>query len=150
MFYHGLIIPRLDVKCRWDAIDALADLMTRDGFVTDSYCEAVKEREREFPTALPTEPIGVAIPHADLEHCVRPGISVGIMIEPIQWIEIATEDKWVNVDIVFLLSITDPQAQVVWLKRLIDAFQVEGMLRSLQSLDDEKEILQLLSRHIAG
>ena len=47
------------------AIDALSLNLLDRKLVTVDYPQAVKDREKKFPTGLPTSPIGVAIPHTD-------------------------------------------------------------------------------------
>src|SRR5579862_6898362 len=66
----SLLDPRCvatDCACV-DATDALrqaAALLARVAAVTDDYADAVIAREADYPTGLPTEPVGVALPHAD-------------------------------------------------------------------------------------
>ena len=117
-----LILTNLVVKDRWEAIDRLSELMLKKGYVTEAFPAKTKEREEGFPTALPTKPYPVAIPHTWAEFCIEPALALGILAEPIPWIEMGTKDRWQEVRIVLLLSITQPEAQVQFLQKVIDFF----------------------------
>ena len=115
MFFRELIMSELAVEDRWSAIDQLADRMHSKGFVKASYGELVKEREREAPTALPIGSINVAIPHDGIGACLKSGIAVEILKKPVPWVEITTNNNYLDVKVVFLLSIS---AHYAWLKRI--------------------------------
>ena len=117
-----LILTDLEVADRWEAIDRLSELMLKKKYVTNEYASKTKEREEGFPTALPTEPVGVAIPHTWAEICLEPAVAVGFLKKPIPWLEMGTKDKLRDVQIVLLLSITEPEKQVHFLKVIIDYF----------------------------
>lgn len=50
---------------------------------------AIKQREKLYPTALPTHPYVVALPHTDTEHVIRPFICVTRLYHEITWHEMA-------------------------------------------------------------
>jgi phosphotransferase system HPr (HPr) family protein len=54
----------------------------------------------------------------------------------------------VETRLVFMLSITDPKAQVIWLKRLIECFQQPELLESLQAAVSATEVMALLRSHL--
>ena len=46
------------------------------GYVADTWLDAIRERERAYPTGLACQELGVAIPHADPCHIIKPYIAV--------------------------------------------------------------------------
>jgi PTS system galactitol-specific IIA component len=126
-----LILVRDQFKTFEEVVRSLAGLMEQQGYVRKTYADAVIAREKEFPTGLATAGIQVAIPHTDVEHCVRPGMAVAISHEPVRVTEMATTDKFVDAKIIFLLSIVEPSEQVKWLQRLVTLFQTPGFLERL-------------------
>ena len=48
-----------------DAIRLLTAALVQTGHVKSEFANDVWEREKSFPTGLPTMPLSVAIPHAD-------------------------------------------------------------------------------------
>jgi galactitol PTS system EIIA component len=135
-----LIDTNLTAKDKEEAVRKLAALFSQYGYVKDSYADAVLTREKSFPTGLPTEDVHVAIPHTDVVHCIKPGIAIGVLQEPVEFLEMATLDQKVDVEIIFLLSITVPNDQVVWLSRLVSLFQRPGFLRSMKSIPDPQTL----------
>ena len=139
-----LIETDTEVADRWEAIDRLAALLRAKGYVRETFCEKVIEREKEFPTALPTNPVAVAIPHTHVEHCILPAIAVGILRHPIPWVEMATLDHVLDAQVVLLLSITEPQKQVRFLQRVVDFFTSVDNLTNLLKHDDIESVKKLL------
>lgn len=145
-----LILTDLIVADRWEAIDRLSELMLAKGYVTDKFCEKTKEREQGFPTALPTQPYSVAIPHTWAEYCLVPAVAVGILAEPIPWVEMGTKDRMQQVQIILLLSITQPEAQVHFLRKVIDFFMKQENQEKLVSSDGVNSIEIALKGGLAG
>jgi galactitol PTS system EIIA component len=126
----------LDMPNKEEVIHFLGGILLNAGYVKKSYVSAVLTREKKFPTGLATQDIHVAIPHTDIKHCLKPGMAVGLLTKPVVFSEMATNDKFVNAEIVFLLSITEPKQEVIWLSRLATLFQTPGLLKHLKSLPD--------------
>jgi PTS system galactitol-specific IIA component len=122
-----------------EAIRSLGALLKEKGYVKDTYVKAVLDREKEFPTGLRTLDVHVAIPHCDVGHCLEPGIAVGVLKSPVEFIEMATHDQIVDAEIIFLLAITEPDQQVIWLSRLVTLFQTPGFLGKLRNAINPKE-----------
>lgn len=135
----------LDVPDRWTAIRLLGEALHRGGFVHDDYVQAVIEREKIFPTGLPTSPVGVAIPHAGVQYCRRPAIAVAVLARPVPWIEMATLDRELSVQIVLALSITDPDTQVSALRSIVDLFGEPQRVAELLGLTAPREVVQFLN-----
>ena len=68
-----------------EAIRLVGAMMTREGFVEEAYTEDVFKREQSFPTGLPTEPIAIAIPHADPERVIKSGIGIAVFKQPVKF-----------------------------------------------------------------
>lgn len=56
--------------------EKLSVIMLKKGYVKESWLEAIIAREREFPTGLMFDSIGVAIPHVDPQHILKPYIAI--------------------------------------------------------------------------
>ena len=131
-------------QSRDEAILQLVSLLESRGYVKDSFGEAVLEREKVFPTGLPTEPIGIAIPHTDAEHVKRGAIAVGVLPAPVQFTEMGCEgDRCVDVHAIVVLAIHDPDAVTGVLRELALCFQDGAFLTALKEAETENEILGL-------
>jgi 5'-methylthioadenosine phosphorylase len=106
--------------------------------------EAVLAREAEFPTGLPTEPIGVAIPHADVEHVVTTTVALATLARPVVFHQMGGEDHdTVAVSIIVMLAVAEPKAQVAYLSRVIGAIQDADLCRALVAADDVEQVLDI-------
>jgi PTS system galactitol-specific IIA component len=131
-----------------EAVLRLAGLLECGGYVKGSFGRAVLEREEVYPTGLPTKPVGVAIPHTDTEHVKRAALAVGILADPIEFTEMGSADDHVNVSIVAMLAISDPEAVMQVLPQLARALQDEEFLLSLMSAGDEKAVVELVAQRM--
>lgn len=144
---EALILLDLPAADATAAIEALAGRLYQEGYVRESYTEAVLQREAVYPTGLPTT-IPVALPHTDVEHCLRPGLAIARLAAPIAFGMMGDPSQQVKTPLVFMLSITDPKAQVSWLKRLIECFQQPDLLESLLTASSATEVVALLRPHL--
>ena len=136
----GLVLPCLKASDASESIRALGTLLHRGGYVRDTFVQAVLEREKVFPTGLPTAEIQVAIPHADVEHVVRPGIAIGVLEEPVEFGEMGSEDRKVQVKIVFVLAVKQSETLVLLLKNLVGMFQDVDLLHRIVAAGDAAQI----------
>lgn len=137
---ESLIVPHLEARDAAEAIRVLGNLLHQQGYVRDTFVDAVLEREKGFPTGLPTAEIQVAIPHADVEHVVKPGIAIGVLEEPIEFGEMGTEDQKVRVKIVCMLAVRQSETLVSLLKNLVGMFQDVDFLRQIVNAGDAAQI----------
>jgi len=126
----------------------LTSLLIDNGFVKESYLPAILEREKQFPTGLPTEGVGVAIPHADTEHVIKPGISIATLNEPVKFNVMGSLNEQVEVSIIFMLALTDPNMQLELLQNLVQVLQNKELLHSLTKIKDKSDFIYLLKKHM--
>ncbi len=145
---QGIIDKRLigldiEVKDGEEFLDQISERLIELGFVKDSFKEAIKEREREYPTALPTEPYALAIPHADPEHVKKPFIAFTRLKNPIAWKAMGMKDLEIPVSFLFVLGFFAEEDNVELLRRILEQFQEEEFLEQLKEITDEEECMNL-------
>jgi len=139
LFDPTLVRLQVEASDKQEAVSALAEALLTAGKVRESFLEAVLEREAGYPTGLPTPGAAIAIPHTDVQHCIEPAVAVGTLRDAVEFEEMGSPGSPLEVRIVFLLSITNPEDHVEWLSRLASAFQSPQLaLRLLESTDAEK------------
>jgi len=144
LFAEGLVILNSAAASRGEALVELAEKLRANNFVGPSFTPAVLKRENEFPTGLPTMPVGVAIPHTDIEHVIAPAIAVSILKNPIQFNEMGNPDNQVDVRIIFMLAVNTPHMQLDLLKQLISRVSDGSCLVALLHAQDERTVLQIM------
>lgn len=140
-----LIFTGVRVGDAEEAIRFLADRLLQKGCVAPEFPDAVVEREKKFPTGLPTPGIGVAIPHTDKGHVLTPRIAVAVLESPVFFGEMGNPEKKVSVELVFLLAIRDPKAQLENLKKLMALITDREGLREMRAASSAEEIFERLS-----
>lgn len=141
-----LVAVHMPAATMTDAVTQLAGMLVDLGYVRPSYVEAVLEREKTYPTGLPTSGVGTAIPHASSEHTLRPGIAVGTLSAPVKFGELGDVTSQIDVSVVFMLSVTEPDAQVYLLQSLIDIYKDEALLRRIQAAVDPAVVVNEVNR----
>lgn len=122
----------------------MSEVLIDAGFVHESYQKAVIEREQVFPTGLPTQGIHVAIPHTDSIHVKKEGFLVGVLEKPVTFEMMASKDVFLDVELIFMLAIKQPEDQLVMLQKLMLLCQDEQNLRLLKAKEKVVEVEELL------
>ena len=145
IFNDKLVMTDCDAENAQQVISALCALMEWQGMVKSSYCEAVLAREKEYPTGIPTEFYDVAIPHAPSGHVLKPGIAIAQLQKPVPFFSMGDREEELAAQIVILLAIQDPQAQLHLLKSLLGSFESEQTMQALRSAKSAQEIVQVIT-----
>ena len=115
------------------------------GYVSEEFAEDVWEREKIFPTGLPTQPFGVAIPHADPDHVKQSAVCLGILNSPVFFNQMGMESSTqLEIRIVFLLAIKEKEKQVVMIQQLVELIQNPDLLEDLLNINNPAEAFGLI------
>lgn len=127
------------------ALRKMGEHAFENGFVKESYVDALLEREEEFPTGLeiPPESLGLAIPHADPEHVNEEIFILGVPEEPVEFRSMEDPDETVEAELVLLLVIKETEGYTQFLSSLTKLFQGEEFLKLAREKNEEK-ILDLV------
>lgn len=133
---NSLQITRIEqARDRTELLTQLAKLARQKGWVKEGFTEALLEREEKYPTGIHAPGIGIAIPHADAEWTLVPGMIVGALDEPVIFEPMGGQGGEVQVQLVFLLLISDPDDHVVFLSALADFISDADKLQQLRRED---------------
>lgn len=131
----GCALHRVDAGDAEELLRVLAGVVVDHGYAHPSLPAAVVERERRFPTGLPT-PIPSAIPHTDPEHLLRSGVAVASLARPLRFAQMGGTGESLDVRLVVLLCVTDPAAQVEALQQVLGRLADSAALERLLADDD--------------
>lgn len=125
-------IDRIQVNClvkdQFDAIALAAKPLLEKGFITEEFIDAAIERERIFPTGLPTKIGAVFYPILRLKYVLNESISILTLKNTIVFAGMGNPES-IPVQIVFLLAISNPEKQLRILQTIITIIQNEKMLK---------------------
>ncbi|GGC80217.1 PTS sugar transporter subunit IIA [Enterococcus wangshanyuanii] len=127
-----------------DVFKRLTQQLAAQDFITDDFLKHVIEREEKFPTGLPVNQIGVAIPHTDSEYVKRSQIAFMSLKRPITFFEMGTSDKPVDVQMIFMLALKEPHEQLEMLQKLISMIQQEDIMEQLCQCRTKTEFIRII------
>lgn len=140
----NLVALDLEVTDQWAAIDALADLLDKDGRLSDrdAYAEAVYAREKE--TGGTAMEMGIAIPHAKSAGVSQAGVAFGRTSTPLDY----GEEK---ADLIFLIAAPEGEhnLHVTVLQQLARRLVHESFRTSLREAATPEEVVELMREQIS-
>lgn len=104
-----------------------------DGIVRETYLQALREREADYPTGILLDGYAVAIPHCDSQHAVSPAIYIIRLPQEIEVNQADGDEKlWVR------LVVTQPADQLQLLKALFNHLQLADFYHQMLELPAEE------------
>ena len=148
MIWEGLeeelIVNGIEAKDSTEVLKVMGEMVIKAGYAKESYVDALIKRESEFPTGLDIGGFGIAIPHTDVSHVNKAATAVGVLKEPVDFIQMGTDDELVKVNIVFMLAVDDPKAHISTLQRLIEILQDKNTLEKLKAAKESADIIAVI------
>ena len=138
---EDLILMNMDCSNSNDVFDQLGGTLVKKGFCKESYVDALKTRERDYPTGVDMEGVCFAMPHTDRTHVNEMAIAVGIPKEDVSFMHMGTTDQEVKARLILMLAVTDPNAHIDTLQCLIGLFQDPGFMERIREAKDPKEVI---------
>ena len=127
-----------------EALKLLADEFVKTGVAKDTFYQGLINREKEFPTGLSLNNMCVAIPHTDPEHVNRTQVGFMTLDEPVEFIEMGTEDKVIPVKMMFMLALKEAHQQLEMLTKLMDVFQNDELVEKFYNVTNYEDLYELL------
>lgn len=131
-----------------DVLTFIADTLYEKGYVKETYKEALLKREENFATGLPTEPIGIAIPHSDPEHVNKPCIIIVQLKNTVKFREMGNHSNTIDAKYAFGLVFDNGEKQMPLLSSLIGMAQEEETMISLSKAETKEQILNIVKQYI--
>lgn len=147
IFDEDLVILDLCATDREDVLAKIGTKLTERGYVNEDFINEVIKREREFPTGIKMEHIGIAIPHTDIEYVKQASIIVGVLREPVIFKQMVSDED-VAVSVVFMLALNEPQQQLIMLQRLMEIIQESTILNSICNATSKLEIAGIVRQKL--
>ena len=126
------------------ALKLLADELIKSGVAKDSFYDGIITREKNFATGLTLNNMCVAIPHTDPEHVNRTQIAFMSLTEPVDFIEMGTDDKVIPVTMMFMLALKEAHQQLDMLMKLMDVFQNDDLMERFKEVDNFDDYYKLI------
>lgn len=147
-FGPDLIQLGIDAVDTKDALDKTSQALYALDLVEPTFLEALWKREQEYPTGLPGESIGFAMPHTDSDQVKKQAISIAVLKNPVKFRVMGTETDEVDVTIIFMLAIKKSEDQLQFLQALMALFQNQKTMEKLIGSQSKEEIYEIFTKFI--
>ncbi len=144
MICEELITLDLAVENSTEFFEQMSERLVAKGYVKETFLDAIRKREAEFPTALPIQPEAVAIPHTDASHIIRPFVAPARLKKPVRWCEMAANDVEHDVRFIFMLGIQKSGDHIELLQLLAENFQDPELMGQLDKAESEEAYMKIL------
>ncbi|MDD3361980.1 MAG: PTS sugar transporter subunit IIA [Hespellia sp.] len=139
-----LIFTDLEAKTYEDVMDQVGEALIKEGYCKDTYKEALKAREAEYPTGLDIDGLGVAIPHTDVSHVNKQGTAIAVLKDPVTFVQMGSDDETTEVRLVFMLAVKEPSTQIDKLQAILAIIQDKETLEKLLEVKNKEEIIEII------
>lgn len=126
-----------------EVIKELGGRVLKKGLISAEFIDSVLAREVEFPTGLEMA-IPIAIPHIG-ENCYKSFLSLAVLKSNVLFKSMDGSGKQLPVKLVFLFGITNPEDQVVILKKFIFAFRNKVNAEKILQEKNPDKVINLLN-----
>lgn len=140
-----LIMIGLELDTKEEVLKAMGNRLREAGYVTDDFVASVLEREYIYPTGLPTLPYAIAIPHTDTDKVIESRIAFATLKDSVTFSVMGNSDTEIDVKIIFMLALNNPNKQLKTLQNLTNVFQNEEMVDKLGNVQSIEECERLFS-----
>lgn len=140
----SLILMEMEADDSQDVFKQLGGALIKEGYAKDSYIDALAAREKDYPTGLDIDGFGVAIPHTDVSHVNKAGTAIAVLKSPVTFIQMGTDDEEVEVKLVFMLSVTDPNAHIDELQKILAIIQDTNVLEQIADAKNAQKIIEII------
>lgn len=142
----NLIHLQVDVTSPEEVFEILGGDMIAYGYSKEDYVVALKERESQFPTGLDINGFGVAIPHTDAGYVKKETEGIMTLKHPVTFIQMGSDDTPVEVKVVFMLAIVDPQTHIKKLQQILCIIQDDIILEKIYKASTTEEVINIIKQ----
>ncbi len=139
-----LIFTGMEAESSNDVMKKLGGAVIHEGYARDDYVDALIAREEEYPTGLLMDGYGVAIPHTDASHVTKSAIAIAVLKNPVRFIQMATDDDPVDVQLVFMLVVDDPKKHMDELQKILMILQDKEVLTKVYESETADKIISII------
>ncbi|MGN1014930.1 MAG: PTS sugar transporter subunit IIA [Butyricicoccus sp.] len=128
-----------------EAISLCGNALLEAGIVGESFITGCVEREKEYPTGLPTD-IPTAIPHCKDASITQNSICFLKLDKPVTFRRMDDDEESVDTDMIFNMAIKDPNEHLEALQNLMEFLNDEEALKQCATLPDEAVVAYLTEK----
>jgi len=139
------VIIGLEADSSEEVIRVLGGKLRDLGYVKEDFVEAALERERNMPTGLPLGgEYNAAIPHVDIEYVHKSALGLATLKEPVVFYNMVENDKEVPCQLVIMLALDQPKAQIEMLQSTAGLLQSPEVIERIMKAGSVADLFEAL------
>lgn len=140
----------IEINYETDTVESVLRYMSQKlcnkGYAKSTFVQAILEREKEFPSALPFEGKAIAIPHTDSIHVLNSVIYFLRLKNPIMFRSMGNPQEYIEVYFISMFAFANKELIGDMLTTLINTYQDNQFLEMLWNSDSQEIYKQLKMR----
>ena len=145
---EDLIINGASYPNRDAALTSMAGLLVEKGYCEPPYVEAILERQRAHPSALPMPGHKIAIPHTDATYVKSSALLFARLDEPVEFRSMGDPNEMLQVPMISMFALREKKLIGDLLETLITVYQDETVLNAIYEAADSGEIFRILKENV--
>lgn len=139
-------IENIDCKNQEEFFNKVNEELKRLDYVESSFLDAIKDREKKFPTGLQTNKYCIALNHVDSCHVKVNALFIYKLKNKILYKRMDNPAEELPVFYVFVLLIKDHDLQVKAISGLCRLFTNDEFMDSLSKFSSKQDLLDFIKR----
>ncbi|WP_040213446.1 PTS sugar transporter subunit IIA [Clostridium polynesiense] len=149
-FGKDLVFKDLIFEKDTEVLKFLSSELVSKGYVKEEFQNAILEREKQYPTALPSQEIIIAIPHADHTLVKKAAIAIGMLKNPVEFRSMEDPDKKLMVNMVIMLALDQPHGHIEMLQKIVKLIQNQEVLKKIMAATTKADAMNMLEPFLLG
>jgi len=147
---QNLFFTNLKKENKNDVLEFMGNNLFENGYVKENYTSSIINREREYPTGLPSTTFSIAIPHTDHDLVNTTTISVATLADTVEFDNMADNQESLDVKVIIMLAISEPKGQIEMLQKITGIIQDEDLKQNMIKSKDNEELLNIIKKELGG
>ena len=147
-YENVLVFMDLEFSNNIEALKFLSSKLYEKGYVEEGYQKAILDREKKYPTALPSVDIKIAIPHATHTLVNKAALAIGILKNPVEFTSMGDADIKLDVQIIIMLALKEPQGHIEMLQKIVKLIKTPGVLKAIVKASSIEEVINKLKPYL--
>ncbi|MGO3601470.1 MAG: PTS sugar transporter subunit IIA [Enterococcus faecalis] len=142
-----LVFAQENFSSREELFEQVAQKASDLGWVREDFLDRIRTREETFPTGIQLMSMGAAIPHTDAECILEEFVAVITLQDSVVFQSMEDNNQQVKAQIVFVLGLNQPHAQLEMLQSLMGLLQNESALSELLLANTATELVSAIKKN---
>jgi len=148
LIHSEFILYKLEASDKEAALSQMASFLIQKGCCHKSFKEAILQRERVNPSALPLQGFNIAIPHTDAEHVIQSSLLLASLKKPINFQTMGSPNNITPVFIISMFALKEAEEIGNMLSELITAYQKKELRQSIWKARSQEHIYEILMQEL--